>query len=170
MNFTELAKERYSCRKFSGREVEREKIDQIIEAGQAAPTAHNNQPYRIFVAESEEAREKISQTTPYTFGAPVFLIVAGSEGEAWVRASDGKNFADVDASIVATHMMLKAQELGLGSTWVGSFDEPLLKRLIPQLADYSLVVIFPLGYPSGEAHPSRLHADRKKKEDIVEYL
>lgn len=170
MNLSALLKERYSCRKLSDRPVEKEKIEEIIKAGQLSPTAHNNQPYHIYVAETEEARENIANVTPYIFGAKVFLIVAGKPKEAWVRESDGKNFVDVDASIVATHMMLKIHELGLGTTWVGSFDEPKLKRLIPELADDELIAIFPLGYPREEAHPSRLHEARKTMEEIVTYI
>lgn len=170
MDFTELAKERYSCRSLSEKPVEREKIEEIIRAGLVAPTAHNNQPYRIYVVESEEMKERIGKTTPYTFGASVFLIVAGKPEETWTRASDQKNFVDVDAAITATHMMLKIQELGLGTTWVGSFDEPKLKQLIPELQGDELIAIFPVGYPGESARPSRLHGLRRAASELVRYI
>ena len=68
MNFLELVKARYSCRKMSDKPVEKEKLNQIIEAAIAAPTAKNLQPFKIWVLKSDEAMEKVKQTTHFTFG------------------------------------------------------------------------------------------------------
>lgn len=75
MDFLELAKERYSVRKFSDKKVEREKLDAILEAGRCAPTAVNYQPQRVLVLESPEALEKLKGCTPYHFHAPLALLV-----------------------------------------------------------------------------------------------
>lgn len=170
MTFLELAEKRYSCRKFSDKKVEKEKIEQIIRAGIAAPTAVNKQPYKIFCLESEEVKEKLKQVTQFTFGADTFLLVAADPSEAWVRPSDERNFADVDAAIVATHMMLAIEDMGLSTTWVGYFDEPLLKKLCPELKDYDLLAIFPVGYGAETAKPSHLHFQRREMKDVVEIL
>ncbi|MGP1349059.1 MAG: nitroreductase family protein [Stomatobaculum sp.] len=170
MDFIELAKARYSCRKLSDRAVEREKLEKILDAAQAAPTAHNNQPYRIWIIESEDAKKKLAQINTYTFGAPLFMIVGGSKEEGWVREYDGENFAAVDATIVATHMMLEIHALGLGTTWVGRFDAPKMKELFPQMEGYELVAIFPIGYPREDAHPAHLHSERKERGEIAESL
>ena len=77
MDFHELAKERYSCRKFSGQAVEKDKLDKIIEAAIAAPTAKNLQPWKIWVLQSDEAMEKVRSVTACHFGAPVVLAVGG---------------------------------------------------------------------------------------------
>ena len=76
MDFEKLCAERYSLRKFSDAPVEKEKLEKIIEAGHNAPTAHNNQPQRIFVLQSKEALEKVDACTPMHFHAPVMLVVA----------------------------------------------------------------------------------------------
>ena len=170
MTFLELAEKRYSCRKFSDKKVEKEQIEQIIRAGIAAPTAVNKQPYKIFCLESEEVKEKLKQVTQFTFGADTFLLVAADPAEAWVRPSDERNFADVDAAIVATHMMLAIEDMGLSTTWVGYFDEPLLKKLCPELKDYDLLAIFPVGYAAETAKPSHLHFQRREMKDVVETL
>ena len=91
MDFEKLCAERYSLRKFSDAPVEKEKLEKIIEAGHNAPTAHNNQPQRIFVLQSKEALEKVDACTPMHFHAPVMLVVAYDAEIAWKREFDGKN-------------------------------------------------------------------------------
>lgn len=170
MDFLSLAHERYSCRRFCADPVEQDKVDKIIEAAIASPTAVNYQPYKIWIIQKPEDLEKVAQTTQYTFHAPMIFAVGGRPEEAWVRKYDAKNFVDVDASIVATHMMLEIQDLGLGTTWVGSFDEEKLKELFPSMKGYNIVALFPTGYPAENAHPSKLHTTRKEKEQVVEVL
>lgn len=167
MNFKELATERYSCRKLSAKPVEKEKLDQIIASAIAAPTAVNKQPYRIFVFSSEEAKKNVQKATAFTFGADTFLMVGAKKDEAWVRQFDQRNFADVDAAIVATHIMLQLKDLGLDSTWVGHFDAPLLQGIYPQLKDYDLIAIFPIGYAHEDSTPSVRHFERKDPKDVV---
>ena len=170
MRFNELARKRYSCRKLAARPVEEEKLDAIIEAGILAPTAVNKQPFRIWVAKSPEAVKAIGETTPYTFGAEVFLVVGAKREEAWVRRADGANFADVDATIVATHLMLAIEDQGLATTWVGSFDAPKLQELVPELAGFDLVAIFPVGYADPAALPSPMHDKRKSVAELVKCI
>ena len=170
MDFLELAKKRYSCRQLSDKKVEKEKLDKIIEAGILAPTATNAPPYKIWLIESCEAKEKLAKANRYQFGAEVFFVVGAKKDEAWVRKFDNYNFADVDASIVATHMMLEIADLGLGTTWVGHFDEPLLKEEFPEMKDYELIAIFPVGYPAEDARPAERHNIRRTVEEAVAYL
>ena len=167
MNFLELAKARYSCRKMSEKPVEPEKLEQILQAGIAAPTAKNLQPYKIWVIKSAEAMEKIKQATHFTFGANIVLAIGGKKSEAFVRPSDNENFAIVDASIVATHLLLAIQDAGLATTWVGMFDAPKMKELFPEMQDYELVALFPLGYAADDAKPSPRHEDRRSMNEAV---
>ena len=76
MDFLELAKARYSCKKFSDKPVEKEKLEQVLEAGRLAPTAKNNQPQHIYVLSSKESLALTDQLTPCRYGAPVVLAVA----------------------------------------------------------------------------------------------
>lgn len=170
MDFLSLAKDRYSCRKFSEKPVEKEKIDAIIEAAIAAPTAKNVQPFRLWLIEGGDALEKVRSTTPCHFNANVIIAVGSKEEGAFVRPSDNENFADVDAAIVGTHIMLEVHALGLGTTWVGFFDAPKLKELIPEMADFNIVALFPIGYPADDAAPSDRHANRKPVSELVTRL
>lgn len=170
MSFLDLAKQRYSCRKISSRPVEKEKLQKILESGNLAPTAHNNQPFHLWVLTSAAAMEKVSQTTSCIFGAPAAFVVGGKADAAWQRPFDQKNFADVDASIAATHMMLEIEDLGLATTWVANFDAPKLKELFPEMADYELVAIFPVGYASEDAAPSPRHTERVGVAALADWL
>ena len=169
-DFLSLAQSRYSCRKLSDRPVEPEKIEQILAAAACAPTAVNKQPWHAWVVSDPEAVARINETTRFGFGAKVIIVVGAAAGEAWVRKFDGRNFADVDASIVATQIMLEVQDLGLGTTWVGHFDEPALKAAFPQMADYDLIAMFPIGYPADDVEPGPMHAVRKPLADLVDRI
>ena len=76
----------------------------------------------------------------------------------------------MDAAIVASHVMLSVESLGLGSTWVAYFDAPKLKKLFPETADYELIALFPIGYKAEDAKPSAFHSKRKPLEELVKYL
>lgn len=116
MDLMNLFKERHSVRKFSDKKVEKEKIDAILEAGRLAPTAVNFQPQRICVLESDESLLKLKDCTRYHFDAPLAIIVCYDNTVSWKRSYDNKDMGEVDASIVATHMMLEVTNLGLGTT------------------------------------------------------
>ena len=170
MDFLELAKERYSCRKMNEKSVEKEKIEKILQAGILAPTATNAQPYKIWVVESEDTKKRLAEANRYIFGAEIFFIVGAKKDAAWVRKFDNHNFAEIDASIVATHMMLEITDLGLATTWVGHFDEPKLKEVMPELKDYELIAIFPVGYPAEDALPNERHNIRRSIEEAVDFV
>ena len=170
MDFEKLCGERYSLRKFDTRPVEREKLDLILEAGRSAPTAHNNQPQRIFVLQSPEALEKADACMGCHFHPPVLLAVAYDPAAAWNRECDGKNHGEIDATIAVTQMMLQAADLGLGTTYVGMFDPEKLTAAFPEMAGLVPIAMLPLGYPAEGAHPARLHTERKPMEQLVKYL
>ena len=167
MNLDQLMKDRYSCRKFSDEPVDDRDIKAICEAANLAPTAVNNQPFKIFVAKSDEAKKAIRANTAYHFNAPVLLVVGAEPQKGWVRPFDSKNFAEVDASIAVTHMLLKIQELGLGTTWVGHFDAPGLKKIYPEMADLELICVLPIGHRGCDAKPSSSHSKRKDLDELI---
>lgn len=160
MDFMELIKKRYSVRKFQDRIVENEKIQMILEAGRLAPTACNNQPQRILILNSKEALGKIKLCTLYTFDAPLFMIICFDKNVSWKRQSDHEEMGNVDASIVATHMMLEISNLGLGSTWVGQFDSEKIRVLFSLPKNYVPIVILPIGYPAETCMPHANHCKR----------
>ena len=169
MDFLTLAKERYSCRYFSDKKVEQEKIDKILEAARLAPTGRNSQSQRILVLTDETELNKLSGCTPYGWNAPLVMIICYDKNECWHRDIDDFDGGAQDICIVTTHMMLEVTDLGLGSTWVGAFDPFKAREIYNIPENLEVAAILPIGYPSETAHPSRLHNDRKPVEEIAFY-
>lgn len=167
MDFLELAKERFSCRSFLNRKVEDEKIRLILEAGRVAPTAKNLQPQKILVLSEKDELEKLKECTQYGWNAPVVLIVCYDKNMSWKRGEDGAEGGEIDASIVATHIMLETYNIGLGTTLVGSFSPDKIKEIYKLPETFKPVLILPIGYPSEDARPSDNHYSRKELEETI---
>ena len=167
MDFYELSRARYSVRKYSDKPVEEEVLRKVLEAGATAPTAKNLQPQRIYVLKSPEAIEKIRGITRCAFDAPVVLMVCSDTAEAWVNPFNNRSSAEMDCSIVATQMMLQAQELGLGTCWVCWFDTELTKKTFQIPENQEVYALLPLGYPAEASKPSAMHDSRKALEETV---
>ncbi len=163
MTFMDLVNERYSSRQYLDKPVEKEKIDSILEAGRMSPTAKNLQPVRVLVADDDESLGKLGKTARL-YGATLGLAVIVDTEKAWVRPFDGKNFGDVDASIVMTQMMYRAQELGLGSVWIGYFDPKVLKVELGLDDTEEVSSILAIGYKDDET--STNHGVRKPMDEF----
>ena len=167
MEFNNVIQKRYSCRAFAARAVEQEKVDRILEAGRVAPTAVNKQPVHVWAVSAPATLEAVKGVTRSNYGAPLILVVGCRPADAWVRRYDAKNGAEVDASIIATYLMLAAENEGLATLWVGSFDPSGLSALLPGTAGYDLVAMINVGYPSEDSAPSAMHRQRVSIEEFV---
>lgn len=167
--FYELMKKRYSCRSFTQKEVEQEKIDLILEVARLAPTAVNYQPQRILVINGKEKLSRLSECTKYGWNAPIVMIVCYDKNTSWKRKFDGHDEGIVDASIVTTLMMMEIVDLGLGTTWIGSFDPQKVRTVYNIPDNYEIVSILPIGYPSEDSTPRGKHYERKNIEETVFY-
>ncbi|MBQ8994932.1 MAG: nitroreductase family protein [Oscillospiraceae bacterium] len=171
MEFSELVKSRYSVRKFDERPIEEEKLQSILEAGLVAPTAKNYQPFKIYVLKSEDALNKIKEATKCTYGAPVVLMLTYDLAQEWLNPLDPScTSGQQDVSIVATHIMLQAWELGVGSCWV-NFFEPTLAAELFEIPDTEIpLLLMPLGYPAEGSEPGPNHAAKRPQEELVVVL
>lgn len=171
MDFTQLAKTRYSVRSYDKRPIEDEKLTAILEAGRVAPTACNNQPQRIYVVKSEENREKLASVCRFTFGAPVILVIAYNKDEDWKnRHMQGYGSGETDAAIVCTHLMLKAWEEGIGSCWVGCFNAEDISKVLSLPENERVCALLPIGYPAADAEPAPMHEACRPLCEIVREL
>ncbi len=169
MDFSTLAKKRFSCRKFKNKAVEQEKIDIILHSALAAPTAVNKQPQRILVLTDGDKLQKLNECTKYSFDAPLCFIICCDRDKAYSRGYDGKNSAEIDASIVTTHMMLQAQDIGLGTTWVMAFDPEKARKCFSIPDHLEIVALLPTGYPADDAPVSPLHSKTIDIDKMVSY-
>lgn len=170
MDFLKLVSERYSVRKYEPRDIEKEKLDYVLECARLAPSAVNRQPWQFIVAQSEEARTALCQCyhNEWFAQAPAIIAVCVDSGAAWVRPNDGKNHADIDGSIAAEHICLAAASQGLGTCWVCNFDMAAAHEALNLPENVHPVVLIPIGYPADTASPR--HTIRKTAAEIVKYL
>ena len=174
MTFMELAKNRYSERSFDSRPVEKEKLEQILEAGRIVPTACNNQPQRIYVIQSEEALKKARGLRVSHYNAPLLLLVCYDENVAWHNPGDRKydnyNSGEQDAVIAATTMMYEAEELGIHSVWLRGFDSVAVTETFALPSNIIPVMMFAMGYSSETSKPNPWHFKRNPLEHFVTEL
>ncbi|MBP5617436.1 MAG: nitroreductase family protein [Elusimicrobiaceae bacterium] len=171
MTFTELARARYSVRKFADKPIESEKLNAVLQAARLAPTAKNLQAYHIYVVQSPEGMEKMRTLTPCHYGAPVVLIFTKDTQQEWHHPQEPQRTSGVqDASIVATHVMFAATEQGLGTCWLNFFSQPAVSRAYHLPAHEIPVLLMPIGYVADDCAPADRHQERKELDDLVTYL
>lgn len=169
MEFEKLITERYSVRNFKPEHLPQAVVDTILQAGQKAPTGCNNQPQRILVLNTDEAVAKLQECTKCHFGAPCAMLVCHNAEESWVRKYDGALSSPVDAVIVATHMMLAAHNIGVGSCWVMHFDPVAMREKFRIPHNVEPIALLVMGYPSEEAAPLDMHYRVRPMTETVYY-
>lgn len=170
MEFSKIVKERYSCKKFDGQQVQKEQLDQILEAGRLAPTAKNLQEQKIYVVQTEEGLAKIDKVTPCRYGASTVVIVAYDRNNVFVYPGEKRDSGTEDATIVATHMLLAAKDAGVESCWVNFFDPEAVAKEFALPENEEVLMLLDLGYPAQGAGPLATHTQRKKLAETVRYL
>ena len=170
MEFKEVVKNRYSCKKFNGRQVEDDKLNAILEAGRLAPTAKNLQEQHIYVIRSDEALAKIDAATPCRYGAPTVLVVAYNKNDVFTYPGGKSNSGAEDATIVATHMILAAADEGVDSCWLNFFDPEKLAEVLGLPENEEILMLMDLGYAAKGIGPLPKHTDRKSLEQTVSFM
>ena len=157
---------RYSVRSYSDRAVEDEKLKRILKAGVDAPTAVNFQPFKILVIKTQGKEDELGRIYKKSWFAepPYVLLVCIEKGKEWTRR-DGKTFGDIDGAIVMDHMILAATAEGLGTCWVGAFDEEAAREILGLGDDLEPLVFTPLGYATGDGQARA----KKSIDELVEY-
>ncbi len=170
MDFFEVVKSRYSCKSFDGRSVDKAQLDKILDAGRLAPTAKNLQEQKIYVIQSPEGLDKIDKITPCRYNAGTVLVVAFDRSNVYTYPGGKRDSGIEDAAIVATHMLLAAQALGVDSCWLNCFNpETAAKELgIPENED--ILMLLDLGYAAEGTKPLENHYNRKEITETVKYI
>lgn len=169
MEFYELIKNRYSVRSFTGECVRKDALDKILEAAHLAPTGCNFQPQRILVLNTPEAIEKLQKCTRSHFGAPTALLVCYNKDECWTRKYDDALSGPIDACIVATHMLLAAENEGVGCTWIMHFDPFKMREEFNIPENIIPVALLVMGYAADDAKPHPYHSQFRDMSETVKY-
>ena len=169
MEFKEVVKNRYSCKKFADKQVEAEKLTAILEAGRLAPTAKNLQEQHVYVLQSEDALTKLDGLTPCRYGAPTALIVAFDSENVFTYPGGKRDSGVEDATIVATHMILAAADEGVDSCWVNFLDPEKVAEAFGLPQNEEVLMVLDLGYAAEGADPLPNHFSRKPLEETVTY-
>ncbi|MBO7472721.1 MAG: nitroreductase family protein [Ruminococcus sp.] len=170
MEFNEVVKNRYSCKKYSNKQVESEKLTAILEAGRLAPTAKNLQEQHIYVVQSAELLTRIDELTPCRYGAPTVLVVAFNKSEVFTYPGGKRDSGVEDAAIVATHLTLAAANESVDSCWLNYFDPDKVASLLGLPENEEVLMLLDLGYAADGTGPLPNHNSRKPLSETVTYL
>lgn len=170
MEFSDVVKNRYSCKKYDPeRQVAPEQLAAILEAGRVAPTAKNLQEQHVYVLQSEADLALVDELTPCRYGAPTVLVVTFDTENVYTYPGDERDSGIEDATIVATHMILAAANEGVDSCWVNRVDPAKAKAKLGLPDNEEILMLMDLGFAAEGAGPLSNHTSRKPLEDTVTY-
>jgi nitroreductase len=156
--------QRRSVRAYKKTGVEEDKLRKILEAGRLSPSASNRQEWKFIVIKNKETRWKLADAAlgqSFIGEAPVVIVACAVETGAIMLC--GQPAYTVDVSIACAFMLLQAYELGLGTCWIGAFQEDDVKEILKIPESVRVVAMIPLGYPN---QPSSQRS-RKALDQIV---
>jgi nitroreductase len=152
MNVVEAIRKRRSVRSYLDKVIEEEKLNAVLEAGRLAPSASNRQEWRFVVVRDGEVRRKLGEAAneqSFVGEAPVVLAAcAVTDGHVM---SCGQLCYPIDVAIALDHISLAAVEQGLGTCWIGAFNEVKVKEILGIPEKIRVVELMPLGYPVTQA-------------------
>lgn len=163
MSILEVIKERKSIRKYSTKEVKDEDLIKILEAGRLAPSARNEQCWKFIIVKDEDLRHKMVEVCgeqQFLKEAPINLVVCANNDKTMACGQPART---VDCSIALSFMILQATELGLGTCWLGKYNNDKVKELLNIPEEYNVIAITPIGYAAEEV----TFRPRKDLEEIV---
>ena len=161
--FTAIS-QRCSVRAYKATGVEKDKLKKVLGAARLSPSASNRQDWKFIVVRNKETRKKLAKAAfgqSFIGEAPVVIVACGMEPKAMLAC--GQPMHTVDVSIACAYMILQAYELGLGTCWIGAFNEDEAKKILNVQEHVWVVAMTPLGYPNQP--PSQ--KSRKSLDQIV---
>lgn len=162
MAFIDIAKNRYSSRKYDSKEIEESKLQNILEAARIAPSAKNTQPWDFVVVREKSMLDKIKNCyqRDWIKSAPCIIVACGNHNKSWIRA-DGKDHCDIDISIAIDHITLAAADEGLGTCWVCKFNSMDCADILGLPDGIEPIALIPIGYPL-DTENKNTHLNKRK--------
>jgi nitroreductase len=166
MDVFDAISQRSSIRAYKATDVEEDKLRKILEAARLSPSASNRQDWKFIIVRNKETKKKLAKAAygqSFIGEAPVVIVACGPEPKTFMVC--GQPAYTVDVSIACAFMILQAYELGLGTCWIGAFEEGEVKKILNVPKEVRVVAMTPLGYPN--QRPSQ--KIRKSINEIVCY-
>jgi len=151
MQVLEAIKMRRSIRAYTKAPIPPRSISRMMKALRYAPSACNNQPWHFIWVQDAEVRNKIAAASgkqPWLAEAPYILVACGYPGKAYAHMGGYGNSVDVDVAIAIDHLTLVAVAEGLGTCWIGAFNEAAVKHLLGVPPEAKVVAMTPIGFPA----------------------
>lgn len=168
MGILEIIKERRSVRRYRPDPIPEEAILRVLDAARFSPSGKNLQPWKFIIVKDKALKRHLAEASNRQFfiaEAPVIIVACGFPDRCYSRMGNYMKSWPVDVAIAVEHMILQAQEEGLGTCWVGAFEEEKVKSLLNVPEGVKVLALTPLGYPDENPVPRR----RKSLEEIVSY-
>ena len=166
MDVLSAIQDRRSIRQYSARPVDEDTLKKVLEAARLAPSGSNNQEWKFIVVKNEATRSKLADAAngqAFVKQAPVVIVACSLSPEQIMSCGQPRH--TVDLSIAVSFMLLEIHELGLGTCWLGSYDEAKVKEILSIPEGVRIVTMIPVGFPAD----SPAQRPRKKLEEIVCY-
>ncbi|MCD6529852.1 nitroreductase family protein [Candidatus Bathyarchaeota archaeon] len=170
MEFYEVIRTRRSVRSYSPKPIPEDKLRRVLDAARVAPSGANRQPWKFIVVRNEDLKRKVAEACNHQMfisKAPVVIVACGRDIGYNRGGYMGSLSMVMDVTIAMTHLVLAARAEGLGTCWIGAFNNEELKKILEIPPEYNVVAITPLGYPKDEAFTQSMN--RKSLEEIVCY-
>jgi nitroreductase len=169
--FIELAKSRRSIRRFEDKDVTKDQLMQLIDAAQSAPSAGNCQPWYFYVVKNKKLQAEMKASAynqDFVLSAPACIVICTDKKRSEGRYGErGKNLYCIqDTAAAIQNILLCAKNMGLGTCWVGAFDEVKVSQILNLAADFRPVAIIPVGYPAEDFKPQH----RRPIDEIVTFI
>jgi nitroreductase len=163
MELYEAMEKRYSVRTYEDRPVEKDKLERVLNAARIAPSASNKQDWKFVVVQDAGLRAQLAEKAGQNLcvKAPVVIAAVSLKPERFMRC--GIKAGTVDCAIAIDHMTLAAVAEGLGTCWIGSFEQDGCREVLGVPESAKIVELMVLGYPADSARPK----DRKALDEVV---
>lgn len=168
MSVLDIIRERKSVRKYKEDSIPEEVLFRVLEAARLAPSGKNLQPWKFIIVKDRTLKEELAEASAGQFfiaKAPVIIVACGFPDYCYAHMGRYMKSWSVDVTIAVEHLILVAQEEGLGTCWIGSFEEQDVKSILNVPENVKVLALTPLGYPDEEPRDR----GRKTLEEIVSY-
>ena len=166
MNVSEAILTRRSVRSYKDKDIPEEKLHKVIESARMAPSARNKQDWKFVIVQDEEKKDELHKAAngqKFVKETPIVIVGVATKPEDEMKC--GVETGVVDVTIAMDHITLKATEEGLGTCWIGAFDQEEVKDILNVPEGCRVIALMPIGYPEEEL--GVMYKERKNPEDIT---